>query len=322
MVESGSITDPATGLPVFSLYGDTRVPTEEMFDYIDTLVIDLQDVGTRVYTFIYTLSYCLESAKKYNKKIIILDRPNPVNGITVEGNCLKPELTSFVGRFPIPMRHGLTIGEIAKLFNTHFNIGCSLEVIPMSGWKRKMVFSDTKLPWVLPSPNLPTPSSALVYPGQVIWEGTNVSEGRGTTLPFEQFGAPFIDQNAILKDIHPETLEGVTLRKTVFEPTSNKWAGHPCNGFQIHINNFSRYGPYKLSLELLSSIYRHHKDRFQWKQPPYEYELEKLPIDLITGDAAVRECIEGSGDITGLIKSWNCESENFKELSSRYYLYE
>jgi len=291
MIESDNITDPTTGLPVFSLYGETRIPTKEMFDHIDTLVVDLQDVGTRVYTFIYTLSYCLESAKKYNKKVIVLDRPNPVNGIKVEGNCLKPELTSFVGRFPIPMRHGLTIGEIARLFNDHFDIGCNLEVISMSGWKREMAFTDISLPWVLPSPNLPTPSSALVYPGQVILEGTNISEGRGTTLPFEQFGAPFIDQDSVLNEINPESLDGITLRKTVFEPTSNKWAGQPCFGFQIHINDYSRYRSYKLSLEFLNIIYRLYKNEFQWKQPPYEYELEKLPIDLITGDAAVRECM-------------------------------
>ncbi len=192
MIESADRLDPATGLPVFSLYGDTRVPTRSMMDPIDVMLVDLQDVGTRVYTFIYTLSYCMEAARQYGKKIIVLDRPNPVGGLRVEGNLLDPDCSSFVGRYPIPMRHGLTIGELALLFNTHFGIGCDLEVVSMQGWKREMIFSQTGLPWVAPSPNLPTPASAMVYPGQVIWEGTNISEGRGTTQPFELFGAPFI----------------------------------------------------------------------------------------------------------------------------------
>jgi len=193
MIESEDIIDPVLQIPVFSLYGQTRIPEARMFQPIDVLLVDLQDVGTRVYTFIYTLSYCLEAARKFNIKVVILDRPNPINGITVEGNCLAADCVSFVGRYPIPMRHGLTVGEIGMLFNDYFEIGCDLEVIPMRGWKRNMLFGDTGLPWVAPSPNLPTPVSTLVYPGQVLWEGTNVSEGRGTTQPFELVGAPFMD---------------------------------------------------------------------------------------------------------------------------------
>ena len=197
MIESTDIMDPVLKIPVFSLYGNTRIPSEETLDSIDVLLVDLQDVGTRVYTFIYTLSYCLEAAKAFDKKIVVLDRPNPINGLTVEGNCLNPAWRSFVGRYPLPMRHGLTIGELAQLFNDHFEIGCDLTVIPMKGWKRSMFFQQTGLPWVAPSPNLPSPVSAMVYPGQVIWEGTNVSEGRGTTLPFELFGAPYINPEKI-----------------------------------------------------------------------------------------------------------------------------
>jgi len=225
MIESDDTIDPLLQVPVFSLYGKTRVPTKDMFDLIDTLIIDLQDAGTRVYTFIYTMSYCLEVAEKLGKKIIVLDRPNPVNGISVEGNCLKRDVASFVGRYPIPMRHGLTIGELAILFNSHFNIGCELEVVPMEGWNRHMYFQHTGLPWVPPSPNLPTPLSAMVYPGQVLWEGTNISEGRGTTQPFELFGAPFLSTNKIISGLESENLPGVILRKCVFEPTSNKWQG-------------------------------------------------------------------------------------------------
>jgi hypothetical protein len=182
MIESADIKDPDLKIPVYSLYGKTRIPTEEMFDPIDVLLVDLQDVGTRVYTFIYTLSYCLEAAEALNKKVVVLDRPNPINGLTIEGNCLKPEWRSFVGRFPLPMRHGLTIGELAHLFNEHFEIGCDLEVIQMKGWRRSMFFRQTELPWVPPSPNLPSPVSTMVYAGQVIWEGTNVAPNRSRAL--------------------------------------------------------------------------------------------------------------------------------------------
>ncbi len=201
MVESDDTQDPVLDIPVFSLYGKTRKPTADMFDQLDVLIIDLQDVGTRVYTFIYSISYCLEAAKQYGKKVLILDRPNPVNGRSVEGNLLKPEWASFVGRYEIPMRHGLTVAEFAQFINYHFKINCNLAVIPMTGWQRHMFYQDTGLPWVPPSPNLPTPMSAMVYPGQVLWEGTNVSEGRGTCLPFELFGAPYIDPDKLLAAI-------------------------------------------------------------------------------------------------------------------------
>ncbi|MDH5299639.1 MAG: DUF1343 domain-containing protein, partial [Desulfobulbaceae bacterium] len=193
MIESGHMTDQITGLPVFSLYGETRHPTREMFDHLDVLLVDLIDVGTRVYTFLYTLAYCLEAAREWGKKVVVLDRPNPIGGQAVEGNLLKEDCRSFVGLYPIPMRHGLTFGELAMLLNDGYSINADLEVIPMEGWQRWMHFRDTGLPFVFPSPNMPTPETALVYPGQVIWEGTNISEGRGTTLPFELCGAPFLD---------------------------------------------------------------------------------------------------------------------------------
>ncbi|MCK5682929.1 DUF1343 domain-containing protein, partial [bacterium] len=192
MIESDHIIESKLNIPIYSLYSKTRIPTKDMFTDIDILLIDIQDVGTRVYTFIYTISYCLELAARLNKKVVILDRPNPIGGIQVEGNILSPDYSSFVGRFPIPMRHGMTIGEISHFFNQEFNLECNLKIIPMSGWQRTMYWTDTNLEWVAPSPNLPTPQSCIVYPGQVIFEGTNISEGRGTTLPFEQFGAPFL----------------------------------------------------------------------------------------------------------------------------------
>ncbi len=321
MIESDDIYDPVLKIPVFSLYGKTRIPTKEMFENIDVLLIDLQDVGTRVYTFIYTMSYAMEAAKKFGKKIVVLDRPNPVGGTNVEGNCLSPGFASFVGRYPIPMRHGLTVGELALLFNDHFKINCDLEVITMKNWNREMYFSDTGLPWIAPSPNLPTPVSALVYPGQVLWEGTNVSEGRGTTQPFEFFGAPFIDTDKILSFLGGETLPGAFLRPIGFEPTSNKFAGRLCRGFQIHITSRNDYNSYTTSLILLQAILYHHRDRFKWKSPPYEYEYEKLPIDLILGDKCIREHIEAMNNIDDLAESWQDDLNNFINTSCNYYLY-
>jgi uncharacterized protein YbbC (DUF1343 family) len=321
MIESASLADPQSGLPVFSLYGETRIPTREMFASIDILLIDLQDAGTRVYTFIYTMSYCMEVARKLRKKVVILDRPNPVGGRLVEGNILDTDYCSFVGRYPIPMRHGLTIGELARLFNDHFEIHCDLEVVPMANWKREMNFPDTGLPWVPPSPNLPTPAAAMVYPGQVIWEGTNVSEGRGTTQPFELFGAPFLDPEKIGNAIPADALAGVILRPATFEPTANKWEGTPCKGFQIHVTDPDTYRPYRLSLELLRAIYTHHRDAFQWKLPPYEYEFQKMPIDLICGKAAIREAIENNEEIGRLEGLWQDEIQDFLRISNQYHLY-
>lgn len=321
MIESDHLGDPVLGIPVFSLYGETREPTAGMLENIDVLLIDLQDAGTRVYTFIYTMSYCMEAAKKFGKKIVILDRPNPIGGLQTEGNCLASEYQSFVGRYPIPMRHGLTMGELALLFNAEFGIACDLEVIPMKGWKRHMYFRDTGLPWIAPSPNLPTPESAMVYPGQVIWEGTNISEGRGTCQPFEIFGAPFLDTDAILKDMKGK-MPGALLRPLVFEPTSNKWAGQPCRGFQIHVTDPEQYRPCLLSLRLLQSIIRHHPSDFQWKQPPYEYEFEKLPTDLILGSRKIRERIERMDSLDDIAEEWREEMEEFRTLSRKYHIYE
>jgi uncharacterized protein YbbC (DUF1343 family) len=321
MIESGDRRDPLLDIPVFSLYSRTRIPTREMFAHLDVLLVDLQDVGTRVYTFIYTMSYCMEAARQYHKKVVILDRPNPVGGQRVEGNCLIPACRSFVGRFPIPMRHGLTAAELARLFNEAFGIGCDLDVIPMRGWRRRMLFAETGLPWVPPSPNLPTPVSSLVYPGQVIWEGTNVSEGRGTTQPFEIFGAPFMEPMRILDNLDRRDIEGVVLRPLEFEPTANKWQATPCRGFQIHVRDPERFSPYRTSLALLQAVLRCHGDRFQWKQPPYEYEYQRLPIDLILGDPAVREALSEMTPVTVLEAAWRQGLQDFKTLRQKYFLY-
>lgn len=321
MIESADGVDPVLNLPVYSLYGKTRAPTKAMLDPVDVLLVDLQDVGTRVYTFIYTLSYCLEAAKALHKKVVILDRPNPINGRMVEGNCLKPNYRSFVGRYALPMRHALTIGELAKLFNEHFEIGCDLEIIPMKGWQRSMFFPQTGLPWVAPSPNLPNPISVMVYPGQVLWEGTNVSEGRGTTLPFELFGAPYLNAAKIISTIGSESIPGIVLRSVVFEPTANKWQAQPCQGFQIHITHPDEFRPYETSLRLLQAVIFHHKETFEWKQPPYEYETRRLPIDLIVGDRTIRKRLENMEPVETIAESWQAELEEFSDISRGFHLY-
>jgi len=321
MIESADMVDPGLDLPVFSLYGQTRIPDRSMFDPIDVLLVDLQDVGTRVYSFVYTLSYCMEAARKYKRKVVVLDRPNPINGLAVEGNCLDPEYASFVGRYPIPMRHGLTLGELARLFNEAFAIGCDLEIVPLKNWQRRMYFEETGLPWIAPSPNLPTPTAARVYPGQVIWEGTNVSEGRGTTQPFELFGAPFIHTRELLAEVTKQPLPGGVLRPVSFEPTSNKWQGERCNGVQIHVTDPYQYQPFETSLRLLGAVLRLYPDDFKWKPPPYEYEFEKQPIDLILGDRRLRRDLEKGAPVADLRDSWQAGVDDYIRLSKPFHLY-
>jgi len=322
MVESQDFTHPQFKIPVFSLYGATRIPTREMFEHIDILIIDLQDVGTRVYTFISTMAYCLEAAKQHGKKVVVLDRPNPIGGDKVEGNLLKDEFRSFVGIHPIPMRYGLTTGELALLFNDHYQIGCELEVITMEGWHRHMLFYETGLHWTLPSPNMPSPVTALVYPGQVILEGTNLSEGRGTTIPFQLCGAPFIDPYQLKRKVQQRKLPGILLREVFFQPTFNKWQNEVCGGLQIHLIDSKIFKPYVTTLAIVQDIISLYPPQFSWREPPYEYEREKMPVDLIVGDKNLREGIEQQKDINELENSWQKELKDFKEIAQRYFLYD
>ena len=321
MIESNHIMEPELNIPIYSLYSKKRIPTKKMFDKIDVLIIDIQDVGTRVYTFIYTVSYCLEIAAKQKKRVLILDRPNPIGGTQIEGNILSKEYTSFVGRFPIPMRHGMTIAEISQFFNKEFNLGCDLGIIPMSNWERNMYWPDTGLAWIPPSPNLPTAQSCMVYPGQVIFEGTNISEGRGTALPFEQFGAPFMDTKKIKLDAD-DLIKGANLRPVNFEPTSGKWQSNVCKGFQIHITNREQFKPYLSSLILMQLIIKYHKNEFEFKNPPYEYEYERMPMDLIIGSRDLRKKLMNLENLPLLSDQWKQGLEKFKSTSGKYYLYE
>jgi uncharacterized protein YbbC (DUF1343 family) len=321
MIESDHTLDSVTGLPIYSLYGEHRKPTAEMFEQLDVLLIDLIDVGTRVYTFLYTMAYCMEMAAQLGKKVVVLDRPNPIGGEQIEGNMLRPDCSSFVGLYPLPMRHGLTFAELALFLNREFGIGADLELVEMKGWKRSMLFRDTGFPWVCPSPNMPTPETALVYPGQVIWEGTNVSEGRGTTLPFEFVGAPFWQHAAMLRKLEETELPGCYLRPVVFEPTSGKWMGEACCGFQVHVTNSRTFLPYRTSLALLQASILLYPDHFQYKQPPYEYEFKRLPMDLILGDQDVRKELEDGRAISEIENSWQDELQAFDLKRKKYFLY-
>ncbi len=321
MVESDHLLDQVTGLPIFSLYGEHRRPTAEMFERFDVLLIDLVDVGTRVYTFLYTMAYCMEMATEYGKEVIVLDRPNPIGGEKIEGNLLHPDCSSFVGLFPLPMRHGLTFGELASLINNEFAIGTEVSVVKMQGWRRDMLFRDTGFPWVAPSPNMPTPETALVYPGQVIWEGTNVSEGRGTTLPFEFVGAPYWRHEAMLDLLKKTDLPGCFHRPIIFQPTSGKWMGESCHGFQIHVTDPQAYLPYRTSLALLQATMQLYPEQFRYKEPPYEYEFERLPLDLILGDRAVREQLMQGQEIPALEAGWQQELRAFDNARNNYFLY-
>jgi uncharacterized protein YbbC (DUF1343 family) len=321
MIESGHEIDRVTGLPLFSLYGESRRPSKAMFDHLDVLLIDLVDVGTRVYTFLYTMAYCLKAAAEFGKRVVVLDRPNPVGGVAVEGNILDPEWTSFVGLYPLPMRHGLTFGELALYLNQEFHLGADLQVVPMRGWNRSMLSRDTGFPWVFPSPNMPTPETALVYPGQVIWEGTNISEGRGTTLPFELVGAPFWEHDQILQALAQTDLPGCFLRPLVFEPTSGKWTGQACVGFQLHVTDAQTFLPYRTSLALLQAVLQLYPEDFRYKEPPYEYEYERLPMDLILGDQKVRKALEAGQPLKELEAGWQEGLQEFKDVRMKYLLY-
>ncbi len=322
MVESGFYRDPGTGLPVHSLYGETRFPTEEMLEDVDLLLFDLQDVGTRVYTFVYTMAYCMQACARWNKRMIVLDRPNPINGKKVEGNLLDPKYSSFVGLYPIPMRHGMTTGELARFFNSEFAIQCDLTIVPMEGWHREYWFDQTGLPWILPSPNLPTLDSATVYPGSVLIEGTCLSEGRGTTRPFEIIGAPFVNSRDFAKHLNELGLPGVRFRPCYFQPTFQKWTDTMCGGIQIHVDNREIYEPYLTGIGVISSACTLYPEFFGWRKPPYEYEFEKLPIEILCGCGEIPGMIRKGTLLHEIKESWWKDVDGFARRRLPYLLYD
>jgi uncharacterized protein YbbC (DUF1343 family) len=321
MIESPHAQDARRRVPVFSLYSETREPTAEMLQDIDVLVIDLQDVGTRVYTYIYTMANCMRAAARHGVRVVVCDRPNPVGGDAIEGPTLRPEYASFVGQFPIPLRHGMTIGELARLFNDAFRLKATLEVVPLEGWHRTMYYDETGLPWVIPSPNLPTLDSTIVYPGAVLFEGTMLSEGRGTTRPFELVGAPWVDGDRLADAMNARGLPGVHFRSASFEPTFQKHARVTCGGCQIHVLDRQAFQPVRAAVELIAEFRRQDPGRFAWRQPPYEYEHDKAPIDILYGSDRLRLTIDAGRGTETLTASWREDEDAFRVLREKYLLY-
>jgi uncharacterized protein YbbC (DUF1343 family) len=322
MIETEHGIDRKTGLRVHSLYSETREPTEEMLRDLDVLLFDMQDVGCRIYTFVYTLANCMRAAVRYGKRVVVCDRPNPINGVGVAGNILEPEYASFVGQFPLPTRHGMTVGELARMFNEHFSIGCDLEIVPMNGWSREMWHDDTDAPWVLPSPNMPTLDSATVFPGTVHFEGTQVSEGRGTTRPFELIGAPYIDPDDYAEALNALNLPGVFFRSCAFQPTFQKHGGVTCGGVQIHVLDRDVFEPVFAGVAMVKLIHDMYKDQFLWKVPPYEYVYDKNPFDVIAGTNKIREAFEQGTDLDAIAETWKRPLLEFKQLRESFLIYE
>ncbi len=321
MVETGHGVDTRHRVPIYSLYSETRDPTAEMLAGLDVLVVDLQNVGTRVYTFVYTMANCLRAARRAGLAVVVCDRPNPIGGVDVEGPMLLPGFESFVGQFPIPMRHGMTIGELARLFNEHFGIGAELTVVEMAGWRREMYWDETGLPWVMPSPNMPTLDTAIVYPGMVLFEGTNLSEGRGTTRPFEISGAPWIDGRALAARMNAHALPGVWFRPVGFEPTFQKHARQACGGCQIHVTDRRAFRPVLTAVTLLAEYRSLGPERFAWRDPPYEYEHTKRPIDILAGADRMRLQIDASVPPGEIAASWEDDVAKFLQVRNKFLLY-
>jgi uncharacterized protein YbbC (DUF1343 family) len=321
MIETEHAHDEVRRVPVYSLYSETREPTPEMLRDLDVLMIDLQDVGVRIYTYIYTMANCLKAARKHGLKVIVCDRPNPIGGAQVEGMTLVPGFESFVGMFPIPMRHGMTIGELARLFNDEFGLGADLEVIPMGGWRRDMYFDATGLTWIISSPNIPTVDTTTVYPGGVLLEGTNVSEGRGTTRPFELVGVPWVVADRFADAMNRRQLPGVFFRPALFEPTFHKHAGKGCAGCQVHVLNRQTFRAVEAGVALLEAFRASDPGQFQWKQPPYEYEFERLPIDCLAGSSELRKQIEAGMTARQIAQSWEMPVQKFLQTRAKFLLY-
>ncbi len=323
MVEWRGFKDKKTGIPVHSLYSRTRRPLPSMLEDIDALVIDIQDVGARYYTFIWTMELCMQTCLQEKRSIVILDRPNPIGGRMVEGPVLDPEFSSFVGQRPIPVRHGMTVGEIAGLLKDKYYPELDLHVIPIQNWNRGMWFDETGLPWVMPSPNMPSLDSAVVYPGMCLLEGTNLSEGRGTTRPFEIFGAPFIDPEKLVVKLNRYKLPGVFFRPINFQPTFQKHNGKVCGGVQLHVKNRNTFRSFKTGVAILKAVHGLYPNKFKWNKPPYEYEKKKVPIDILAGTDRLRKDIEKGRPLGQMEKWWSKESLHFnRSVRRKYLLYE
>ncbi len=311
----------ATGLPIWSLYGSRLAPTQESLRGLGALVVDLQDVGSRYYTYVWTMTLAMRECARAGVPVVVLDRPNPLGGERLEGNIAAPGYSSFVGLYPLPTRHGMTIAELAGYLNETHGLGCDLTVVPMQGWRRHMLWEDTGLPWVAPSPNMPTLDTARVYPGGCLIEGTNMSEGRGTTRPFEWVGAPYLDGARLMVALERRALPGVCFRATAFEPSFHKWRGRRCEGVQVHVTDRARFRPYLTYIALIAEARRQGGWRFRWRRPPYEFEWKRLAIDLLGGGAEIRRHIENGRPLSRLTASWTDGLARFARARRPYLLY-
>ena len=309
-------THPVYNLPVYSLYGKTRKPTSDMLRNIDVLIFDIQDIGARFYTYIYTMSLAMEAAAENGKTFVVLDRPNPINGKSVQGNILEPVLASFVGLYPIPVRHGMTAGELAKMFNGQGwlagHVKAELIVIPMEGWRRRMWYDRTHLRFIKPSPNMPDLETAAVYPGLCLLEGTNVSEARGTTMPFRQFGAPWIDSKLLAERLNALNLPAMRFEPVSFTPTSSKYKGRECHGVRILVTDRDRLTPYSSGVRIVNEICRMYPDRLEWKTAHF---------DRLCGTSKIRNAIAGRSSLDVLQNKWQAELESFLEIRARHLIY-
>ncbi|MFB0504203.1 MAG: exo-beta-N-acetylmuramidase NamZ domain-containing protein [Candidatus Bathyarchaeia archaeon] len=313
-----SYADGRTGVPVYSLYGETKKPTMDMLSNVDVLLFDIQDVGARYYTYICTMSYAMEAASDSGIPFIVLDRPNPINGVSVEGNILNPEFKSFVGRYPIPVRHGMTVGELAMLFNAEYRIEADLKVVRMEGWLRDMWFDETGLVWVQPSPNIPTLETAIVYPGTCLLEGTNVSEGRGTTKPFELLGAPWIDSSKLTAELRSRRLPGALFRQAHFTPAFSKYRGERCSGVQVHVTERDTFRPFETALHIVDAVRRLNLDRFEWAKPE---SGSRYYFDTLAGTDKIRKRLCDGSSVSEMIDGFQEELSAFMEMSKNYILY-
>jgi uncharacterized protein YbbC (DUF1343 family) len=309
-------TDPLYGLQVYSLYGKTLKPTPEMLKDIDVLVFDIQDIGARFYTYIYTMSLAMEAAAENGKRFVVLDRPNPINGFSVEGNLLEPALSSFVGLYPVPVRHGMTAGELAKMFNDQGwlkdDVKADLVIIPMKGWRRRMWYDQTGLSFIKTSPNMPDLQTAAIYPGLCLLEGTNISEGRGTKMPFRQFGAPWIESNRLTERLNELDLPGMHFEPVSFTPESSKYQGQICNGVRIIISERDRLEPYFSGIRIVNEIYRMYPQDFQWKAKHF---------DRLCGTSKIRDAITNRSSLNDLRKKWRAELKSFQKIRKKCLIY-
>jgi uncharacterized protein YbbC (DUF1343 family) len=322
MIEWQSERDPHTGIPLYSLYGEHRKPSPGMLHDIDVLLIDLQDVGARLYTYIWTVKLCIEACALEGIPVWVLDRPNPIGRIQLDGPVLKEEFFTFVGGASIPLCHRMTIGEMSLWVRDKYSPGCDLNIVWMKNWNRSSLFSDTGLPWVLPSPNMPTLNTAIVYPGTVLIEALNLSEGRGTTIPFELFGAPFIDSIKLKKNLDSRDLKGCAFRIHNFIPTFHKFSGIMCNGLQIHITDPAIFKPVRCAMEIFDAVIETSPDNsLEFKQPPYEYENNLMPFDILSGDSGMREALLNRQDLRIEKERWSHEIETFRNEFKRFSAY-